>query len=104
MKGPINKEKKVNLWLGWLETISILFGSLVAVGLAMESGPEIVALLKHGTPLPRSLTGEALVTIGVFGEVALGIFIARSAKRHEIGRTHALGAQLRYGMYGTASI
>jgi len=50
----------------------------------MESGPETVALLKHRTPLPRPLTGEALVTIGVFGEVAVGLFIARSAKRQEI--------------------
>jgi len=84
MKGPINKESKVTLWLGWPEIISIVFGFIVFIGLAMESGPEIVALIMHGTKLPRSLLGEGLVTVGVFGEVAMGIFIARSAKRQEI--------------------
>src|SRR5258708_30294325 len=84
MNGPSNKALRVKLWPGWLELVSILFGSIVVVGLATESGPDIVALLLHHVPLPRSLIGEAIVTIGVFGEVAISLFIARSAKRQEI--------------------
>ncbi len=81
MKGPISKESKLSLWPGWLEAASIFCGLVVVTGLAIESGPDIVALLEHHVPLPRSLWGEALVTVGVFGEVAIGIFIARESKR-----------------------
>ena len=84
MKGPINKASKAIVWPGWLEFVSVLFGLMVVAGLAMESGPDIMALLRRHVPLPRSLRGEALVTIGVFGEVAIGLFIARSAKRQEM--------------------
>ena len=72
------------MWLGWLESGSLFCGALVVLGLALESGPEIVNLLRHHIPLPRPLWGDALVTVGVFGEVAIGLFIARSAKRQEI--------------------
>jgi hypothetical protein len=85
MNGPINKARHgASFWPGWLERTSILFGLIVVAGLALESGPDIVAFIEHHIPLPRSLKGEALVTIGVFGEVAISLFIARSARKQEI--------------------
>lgn len=54
------------------------------VGLGFEIGPEAWGYVITSTRLPRELFGSALVAIGVFAEVALGIFIARSSKRQEM--------------------
>jgi hypothetical protein len=93
MKGPISNESKISFWPGWLESVSVLFGLLVVAGLLTESGDEIwdFFVLRHA-PLSKKLLGEFLVTVGVFGEVAMGVFIARSAKRQELKSAKEISA------------
>jgi uncharacterized protein YjeT (DUF2065 family) len=84
MKGPISKDIKVGFGLDGLEVATFIAGVLVVVGLLMESGPEAwTAIIRHMWP-HREIAGNALVTIGVFAEVAIGLFIARSAKRAQL--------------------
>jgi hypothetical protein len=84
MKGPISKEIKVGFGLDALEVATFFAGLLVVIGLLMESGPEAwTAMINRMWP-HREVTGNALVTIGVFAEVAIGLFIARSAKRAQL--------------------
>jgi hypothetical protein len=93
MKGPISKDIKVGFGLDGLEVATFFAGLLVVIGLIMESGPDAwTAAIKHVWP-HREVTGNVLVTIGVFGEVAIGLFIARSAKRAEL-LAHAQIAEL----------
>lgn len=84
MKGPIKKDIKVGFGLEGLEVATFFAGLLVVIGLLMESGPEAwTAIIKRLWP-HREVTGNVLVTIGVFAEVAIGLFIARSAKRAQL--------------------
>jgi hypothetical protein len=88
MNGP-TKKPKIGLGLGWLELITTLAGFAVVVGLWKESGHEWKIAWDHWSwahPVwpTNSAQGSALVAIGVFVEVSLGIFAARSAKVAEI--------------------
>jgi uncharacterized protein YjeT (DUF2065 family) len=84
MKGPISKDIKVGFGLDGLEVALTFAGQLVVIGLLMESGPEAwKAIITRIWP-HREVTGNALVTIGVFAEVAIGLFIARHAKRAQM--------------------
>jgi hypothetical protein len=82
MNGPSNSERDVlDTALVWLERGLILAGGMVVVGLLMESGPEMaIALQKHHFP-NRGVLGGALVTMGVFAEVVLGILITQKSHR-----------------------
>jgi hypothetical protein len=67
-----------------LEVATFFAGLLVVIGLLMESGPEAwTAIITRIWP-HREVTGNALVIMGVFSEVAIGLFIARSAKRAQL--------------------
>lgn len=81
MKGPINKDRKIAFGLDGLEVASIFAGLLVVLGLLMESGPEVWQNIMNRVWPQRGLVGGALVTLGVFAEVAIGVFIARAGKR-----------------------
>ncbi|HTX38655.1 MAG TPA: hypothetical protein VME43_26700 [Bryobacteraceae bacterium] len=84
MSGPTSKESRLGFGLDALEVATFFCGLLVVIGLLTESGPEAwTAIIKHIWP-HREVTGNALVTIGVFGEVAIGLFIARAAKREHL--------------------
>jgi len=59
----------------------IFAGLLVVAGLVMESGPELrMAWIEWRLP-KLSVTGGVIVTVGVFVEVVLGIFITQRANR-----------------------
>jgi hypothetical protein len=83
-KGPISKDIKVGFGLDALEVATFFAGLLVVIGLLMESGPEAWTAIINRIWPHREVTGTALVTIGVFAEVAIGLFIARSAKRAQV--------------------
>ena len=80
MKGPTRKQS-IGLGLTPLQVIVALSGFVVVVGLMIESGPELLHSLECHVWPRRDVTGSALVTVGVFLEVALAIFIERSATR-----------------------
>jgi hypothetical protein len=84
MKGPISKDIRVGFGLDGLEVATFFAGLLVVIGLLMESGPEAWTAIMQRLWPHREVTGNALVTIGVFAEVAIGLFIARSAKRAQV--------------------
>jgi hypothetical protein len=85
MNGPINKDKrKIGLGLGKLEVVSVFFGLVVVLGLFLELGAEIKHVISARVWPSRELIGGILVAIGVFGEVALSIFISRDAKRAQM--------------------
>jgi len=83
MNGPIRKPK-IGLGLGALELWSIGFGLIVVAGVLLESGPEFWQSVRHWKIPSRVAIGGAMVALGVFGEVAIGVFIARSAKREQV--------------------
>lgn len=84
MKGRISNDTKIGFGIGGLEVATLFAGLLVVIGLLMESGPDAwVAIVTQVWP-HREVSGNVLVTIGVFAEVSIGVFIARSAKRAEI--------------------
>jgi hypothetical protein len=80
----MSKEIRVGFGLGALEVATCFAGLLVVIGLLMESGPEAwtAFITKHWPH--RDVMGNALVTMGVFAEVAIGLFIARDAKRAQL--------------------
>lgn len=82
MNGPVTKET-LGLGIGWLEAGIALAGLLVVLGLVVESGPELWQATINRTWPARSILGSTLVVVGVFVEVALGVFAAREAKRLE---------------------
>src|SRR4051812_13375972 len=82
MKGPTKKPRRIRL--GWLERFTTLAGLLVVLGVWMESGRELSWAIISRTWPRQEAVGGALVAIGVFAEVAIGLFIARSAKRAEL--------------------
>jgi hypothetical protein len=83
MNGPIRKPR-IGLGLDGLEIALVFAGVLVVVGLLLESGPEMwQSFVKRQIPA-RDVVGGALVALGVFSEVSIGIFISRSAKREKM--------------------
>jgi hypothetical protein len=82
MKGPTKKPNRIRL--GWLERFITLAGLLVVLGVWMESGRELSQAIMSRTWPRQEAVGGALVVIGVFAEVAIGLFIARSAKQAEL--------------------
>ncbi len=66
------------------EIVTTLAGLLVVLGLVIESGPELSTAFVHHIWPPRPVEGGALITVGVFVEVAVGLFLARQAKKQEI--------------------
>ena len=83
MKAPTNKDK-LGFGLDGLEVATFFAGLLVVIGLLMESGPEAWTSAINRMWPRREITGNVLVTIGVFAEVSIGIFIARSSKRAQL--------------------
>jgi len=82
MKGPTKKPKPIKL--GWLERFITLAGLLVVLGVWMESGRELSWAIVNRTWPSQEAVGGALVVIGVFAEVAIGLFIAYESKRAEL--------------------
>ena len=91
MNGPVKKDR-IRLGLDGLEIALLLAGALVVVGLLIESGPEIWHSFLNRAPPERAVVGGALVALGVFAEVAIGVFISRSAKREKIESDSAIAA------------
>lgn len=88
MKRLTKKPKRIRL--RWLERFTTLAGLLVVVSVWMESGRELSwAIVTRRWPRHEAV-GGALVVIGVFAEVALGIFIGRSAKSAELEADKAI--------------
>jgi hypothetical protein len=83
MKDPINKPK-IGLGLEPLEVATVFAGLVVVFGLYLESGPDWTKSAKRHVWPERPVTGTALVALGVFAEVAIGLFIARRAKRTQL--------------------
>lgn len=85
MNGPIKKPKrKIGLGLGKLELTSAFFGAIVVIGLVMELGTDISRAWRAHVLPSREVTGGILVAVGVFGEVAIGLVIARDARRSQL--------------------
>jgi hypothetical protein len=83
MNGPI-KKAKAGFGMGFLELATAISGLVVVIGLVLESVLEVERTVsKHFWPT-RTLWGSILVAFGVFAEVAIGIFIARSSRREQI--------------------
>jgi hypothetical protein len=82
MKGPTKKPKRIKL--GWLERFITFAGLLVFLGVWMESGRELSWAIVNRTWPSQEAVGGALVVIGVFAEVAIGLFIAYESKRAEL--------------------
>jgi hypothetical protein len=78
------KKARFTFGIDGLESWSAIAGLTVFIGLGYEIGPEAWGYVVTGTLLPRELFGSALVAIGVFAEVAIGVFIARKSKREQI--------------------
>jgi len=90
MNGP-ERKPKIGPGIGLLEIGTTIAGLTVVIGLLMESGSEISRTwINHFWP-SKALWGDVLVTIGVFAEVAVGIFIARSSKREQIEADERIG-------------
>ena len=89
MKDPARKQS-IGSGLRWLEVITTLAGLIVVLGLLIESGPELRQAVETQIWPAREVLGGAVITVGVFAEVALGIFIARSAKRAELKASIAI--------------
>jgi hypothetical protein len=86
----LSKKPGMGLGLEPLEIGTFFAGLVVVVGLYLESGPDWAnALASHKWPA-RPIEGTALVALGVFAEVAIGIFIARSAKRAQLQAEHTI--------------
>jgi len=83
MNGP-TKKPKIGLGLEPLESAIVFAGLVVVFGLYLESGPDWAQAAKNHAWPARPITGTALVALGVFAEVAIGLFIARSAKRAQL--------------------
>ena len=79
MNGP-TKKPRIGLGLEPLEVGTFFAGLLVVFGLYLESGADWANALANRRWPGRPIEGTALVALGVFAEVAIGIFIARSAK------------------------
>jgi hypothetical protein len=89
MNGPIKKQS-IGLGLGVLEVVTTFAGLLVVIGLIVESGPELwQAVITRVWPA-RTVVGGTVITVGVFAEVAVGIFIARRAKAAELEASVAI--------------
>src|SRR5262245_3438461 len=84
MNGPIrNESEKLGLRSDRLEFCLIIAGVMVVGGLVLEYWRDIATAFKT-RPRPSAATiGGVLVTAGVFLEVVLGIFIAKTAKALE---------------------
>jgi hypothetical protein len=80
----LTKEEKIGLGLTPLQIVIAAAGLVVVIGLLMESGPEMMHSIEKHTWPTRQLIGNGLVTVGVFLEVALAIFVERSARREEL--------------------
>jgi hypothetical protein len=83
MNGP-TKKPKLGLALEPLEVAIFFAGLVVVFGLYLESGADWAKAAKSHVWPARPVTGTALVALGVFAEVAIGLFIARSAKRAQL--------------------
>jgi hypothetical protein len=90
MSGPI-KKPKIGFGIGWLEFLTAIAGLIVVLGLWKESWSEWAQALRNCSwPFDdchwpsNNVQGSLLVAIGVFAEVTIGIFIARSSKREQI--------------------
>ncbi len=86
------KKAKFKFPIDPLEGWSAVAGLIVFIGLGLEIGPEAWGYFVTWYQPPRELFGSALVAIGVFAEVAIGIFIARSSKREQIKSEAAISA------------
>ena len=83
MNGPTSKDR-FDFGIGWLEVFTTLAGLVVVLGLWKESGTDWRMAWDHKTwPPPNSVTGSFLVAVGVFAEVAIGIFSARANRKQE---------------------
>lgn len=89
MNGPVKKHS-IGIGLGWLEIASAIAGLVVVLGLAIESGPELWQAFRTWTWPTRAAIGGTVITLGVFAEVAIGIFLARSAKAAKLEANAAI--------------
>lgn len=76
--------KEVKIRIGGLEITTTIAGLAVVIGLVMESSSDIYRSWAIHTLPSKELWGGLLVALGVFVEVMIGIFIARSSKREQI--------------------
>jgi hypothetical protein len=82
MNDDSNKEReKLDSLLERLQWGLEVAGGIVLIGLLVEYGPELADAVTNWRAPPRDAIGGLLIALGVAGEVVLGIFIARSAKR-----------------------
>src|SRR5579864_2180371 len=78
-----NERERIDSRLVWLERGIVVAGGVVVVGLLLEYSPEISNAVKARRIFPEEVIGGILVTVGVFFEVLLGIFVTKYARRSQ---------------------